>query len=485
MEEKDYSRPPLHGENNADESSGTTPDLASYYATAAAAASSGHEFYPEENLSDDTEEASVENAPVSARTSDDEHTVPADEDTTPEVPEEAVASENETTSPSGDSDDEFDAPAVAKENASMENALDNASSEDVSPTDAPADGHDNPADEGNALTDNEDQDIPSSDISDDGSPHGPLDLLSEQGDDTSSEEQKDGDDTSASKEPVPPYEQVPAFAAFQAPEKKEESADDDEPEGAEDDVPMSIMGHLNELRRRLFRIVIIVILGFVAFYGVSEPLYAFLSAPLQACMPEGSKLIYTSPQGAFFTYMKVALVASLFGTSPFSFYQLWAFIAPGLYREERRAVLPLAFFSSIFFLAGAAFCFFLVFPIAFQFFMGFATDTIVPMISVEEYLSFALKLLLAFGIVFEMPLFAYFLSRFGILSPAFMRRSRRYAILVIFIVAAILTPPDVFSQCLMAIPMLVLYEVSIYVSAMAYKKKEDHAGQKDTEKEND
>ena len=105
--------------------------------------------------------------------------------------------------------------------------------------------------------------------------------------------------------------------------------------------------------------------------------------------------------------------------------------------------------------------------------MGFATETIVPMISVEEYLSFALKLLIAFGVVFEMPLFAYFLSRFGLLTPDFMRRSRRYAILVIFIVAAILTPPDVFSQCLMAMPMLLLYEVSIYVSAAAYKKKDE------------
>ena len=247
--------------------------------------------------------------------------------------------------------------------------------------------------------------------------------------------------------------------------------DDDEDEGAEDDEPMSLMGHLNELRRRLFRIVIIVILGFVAFYGVSEQLYAYLSEPLRACLPEGSKLVYTSPQGAFFTYMKVALVASLFGTSPFSFYQIWAFIAPGLYREEKRAVLPLAFFSSIFFLAGASFCFLLVFPIAFQFFMGFATDTIVPMISVEEYLSFALKLLIAFGVVFEMPLFAYFLARFGVLTPEFMRRSRRYAVLVIFIVAAILTPPDVFSQVLMALPMLLLYEVSIYVASAAYPKK--------------
>ena len=345
----------------------------------------------------------------------------------------------------GDDSGKSSAPAAPGEDAPAENA-------DKNEGDAPAD---------------------TADIFDDGSPHGPLNLFGENaGEDGREQPEKEPETPVENSGEEKPASEVPAFAAFQAPEKKQEEPEEDEEEGAEDDVPMSIMGHLNELRRRLFRIVIIVLLGFVAFYGVSEPLYAFLSAPLQACMPEGSKLIYTSPQGAFFTYMKVALVASLFGTSPFSFYQLWAFIAPGLYREERRAVLPLAFFSSIFFLAGAAFCFFLVFPIAFKFFMGFATETIVPMISVEEYLSFALKLLIAFGLVFEMPLFAYFLSRFGLLTPEFMRRTRRYAILVIFIVAAILTPPDVFSQCLMALPMLLLYEVSIYVSAMAYKKKD-------------
>ena len=434
MEDKDYSQTPIDGDDKQNDAKDAKPDLASYYASAARAADTGHEFRPDQ---------------------------PADD-----------ASAGESGEPAAS-----DKPQAA--------------------SDAPAEKHDEP-----------------SDISEDGSPHGPLNLFSDdsrtedtegagddalnsddasgpdaeetpdagKADETPEADNADGKEPEADKsqteetppkEPAPPYENAPAFAAFQAPAKNDDRDDDDEPEGAEDDVPMSILGHLNELRRRLFRIVIIVVLGFVAFYGVSEQLYAFLSAPLQACMPEGSKLIYTSPQGAFFTYMKVALVASLFGTSPFSFYQLWAFIAPGLYREEKRAVLPLAFFSSIFFLAGAAFCFFLVFPIAFQFFMGFATDTIVPMISVEEYLSFALKLLLAFGLVFEMPLFAYFLSRFGILTPDLMRRSRRYAILAIFIVAAILTPPDVFSQCLMALPMLVLYEVSIYVSAMAYKKKED------------
>ena len=416
MEEKKPPLAPADQTKEQDTGSVTEPDLASYYAAAASAAVSGHTF---------------------------------DADKTP-------------------SDASPDAPAQDESSAEAPSAQ----------TPADRSGEDDAAMPEDANT--------PADISGDGSPHGPLDFFSEEKKESAPEQedapsgQEEAGAESEQTEPVPPYEDAPVIAAFQTPEKPEERTpqarmedEDEEEEGAEDDVPMSIIGHLNELRRRLFRIVIIVLLGFVAFYGVSEPLYGILSAPLQACMPEGSKLIYTSPQGAFFTYMKVALVASLFGTSPFSFYQIWAFIAPGLYREERRAVLPLAFFSSIFFLAGASFCFFLVFPIAFQFFMGFATDTIVPMISVEEYLSFALKLLIAFGVVFEMPLFAYFLSRFGLLTPAFMRRSRRYAILVIFIVAAILTPPDVFSQCLMALPMLLLYEVSIYVSAMAYRKKDE------------
>ncbi len=236
--------------------------------------------------------------------------------------------------------------------------------------------------------------------------------------------------------------------------------------------PMTLMGHLNELRRRLTRVVIMVLVGFIACYGVAEPIYGWLSEPLKAALPEGSKLIYTSPQGAFFVYLKVALVTSIFVTSPFTFYQLWAFIAPGLYQEEKQAIAPLAFFSAFFFLAGASFCYFLVFPLAFQFFMGFATDVIVPMISVEEYLSFALKLLIAFGLVFEMPLFAHFLTKMGLLTPDMMRRQRKYAILAIFVVAAILTPPDVFSQCLMAAPMLILYEVSIYVAASTRKKRD-------------
>ena len=420
MEDKDYSQTPIDGDDKQNDAKDAKPDLASYYASAARAAATGHEFRPDQPADD---------APA------EKHDEPSDisEDGSPHGPLNLFSDDSRAEEPESAGDDALNS--------------DDASGPDAEET----------PDAGKA------DETPEADNADGKEP----------------EADKSQTEETPPKEPAPPYENAPAFAAFQAPAKNDDRDDDDEPEGAEDDVPMSILGHLNELRRRLFRIVIIVVLGFVAFYGVSEQLYAFLSAPLQACMPEGSKLIYTSPQGAFFTYMKVALVASLFGTSPFSFYQLWAFIAPGLYREEKRAVLPLAFFSSIFFLAGAAFCFFLVFPIAFQFFMGFATDTIVPMISVEEYLSFALKLLLAFGLVFEMPLFAYFLSRFGILTPDLMRRSRRYAILAIFIVAAILTPPDVFSQCLMALPMLVLYEVSIYVSAKPTRKEDKKSDDED------
>ena len=233
--------------------------------------------------------------------------------------------------------------------------------------------------------------------------------------------------------------------------------------------PMSLMGHLHELRLRLTRILIVIILGFFACYAVSDTLFGELVKPLIATMPQGSKLIFTSIPEAFFVYMKVGFVASMFLTSPYSFYQIWAFVAPGLYEEERRNIIPLAAFSAFFFLSGAAFCYFAVFPVAFDFFMSFATDTILPMPSLNEYLAFALKLLIAFGLIFEMPLFAFFLARIGILTAAHLRRWRRYAILIIFIVAAILTPPDVVSQLLMAFPMLILYEVSIWIATFAQK----------------
>ena len=248
-------------------------------------------------------------------------------------------------------------------------------------------------------------------------------------------------------------------------------ASKEEEAAAEGGRSMTLLDHLSELRVRLVRSLIALTVGFFACYGFAEELFNYLMIPLTRALPSGAKLIYTALPEAFFVYMQVALVAGAFLASPYLFYQIWLFIAPGLYDEEKRHVIPIAGASALFFVAGAAFCYFQVFPYAFEFFVGFATDTIAPMPKLDEYLGFTLKMLLAFGLIFEMPLFAFFLARLGLVTAQWMRKTRKYAILAIFIVAAILTPPDVFSQLMMAMPMLVLYEISIIVAAVFGKKK--------------
>ncbi len=251
---------------------------------------------------------------------------------------------------------------------------------------------------------------------------------------------------------------------------------------------MTLMEHLSELRTRLVRSFIAIGLAFVVCYTFAEPLFAELCKPLVAALPEGSKLIFTALPEAFFVYVKVGFVAALFAVSPYIFYQIWEFISPGLYEEEKKYMIPMALISAIFFYSGAAFCFFVVFPYAFTFFVGFASEQIAAMPSLNEYLAFALKLLLAFGLIFEMPLFTFFLARMGVLTATMMRKARRYAILCIFILAAILTPPDVISQVLMAVPMMILYEGSIGVAAVFGRKKKSEAAEtqtdEDAEKEN-
>lgn len=243
----------------------------------------------------------------------------------------------------------------------------------------------------------------------------------------------------------------------------------------EEEEPLSLLDHLSELRVRVVRCFIAIGLGFMLCYSFAERIFNELMVPLVSAMPPDSKLIFTALPEAFFVYMQVAFVAAIFVVSPYIFYQVWAFISPGLYEEEKKTAIPIAFFSATFFISGAAFCYFQVFPYAFQFFMGFATDLILPMPSLSEYLSFALKMLIAFGLIFEMPLFAFFLSRIGLVTADMMRKFRKYAVLCMFIVAAILTPPDVFSQTLMAGPMILLYEISILIAAVVGKKKKDES----------
>ena len=279
----------------------------------------------------------------------------------------------------------------------------------------------------------------------------------------------------------PPLPPVPPVGAVQGPAAEPENLPvqnestppanpEDEAVEEEDDRPMGLMDHLSELRGRLVRCCLAVIVGFMACWAIVDPIFDALVDPLLKVLPEGSHAIYTTLPEGFFTRMHISFVAGVFVSSPVIFYQIWSFIAPGLYEEEKRHILPVAFMSAFFFISGGAFCYFVVFPNAFAFFVSYATDTIVAMPKISDYLSFVLKLILAFGLVFEMPLFAFFLARMGIITAELMRRVRRYAILGIFIVAAILSPPDVVSQLLMAAPMLVLYEISIYV-AVAFGKK--------------
>ncbi len=248
-----------------------------------------------------------------------------------------------------------------------------------------------------------------------------------------------------------------------------EDGGDGEPEDGEGG-RMSLIDHLKELRRRLCWCVIAAAVGFCACWAVVEPIFDILTQPLLAVLPAGSSAMYTTLPEAFFTRMFIAFMTGLFVVSPFIFYQIWAFISPGLYAEEKRFIIPVALVSAVFFVGGGLFCYFIVFHYAFQFFVSFATEQIVAMPKISDYLDFVIKLILAFGFIFEMPIFSFFLSRMGVVTAKSMRGFRRYAVLLVFIVAAILTPPDVVSQLLMAVPMLLLYEVSILVAAVCGRK---------------
>jgi sec-independent protein translocase protein TatC len=188
-------------------------------------------------------------------------------------------------------------------------------------------------------------------------------------------------------------------------------------------------------------------------------------------MKDGETLIYTGLPEAFFTYLKVAFLTGLIVASPIILYQFWMFVAPGLYKTERRMMAPVVLLSSLFFIGGALFGYFVVFPWGFKFFLGFATDTIRPLPSMREYFGFSAKLLLAFGLVFELPIVLTFLAKLGIVSVEFLKKNRKYAILIFFAGAAILTPPDVITQIMMALPLMALYEISIIGAKLFGKKK--------------
>jgi sec-independent protein translocase protein TatC len=237
------------------------------------------------------------------------------------------------------------------------------------------------------------------------------------------------------------------------------------------DVKMPLTAHLEELRWRLIKALLAIAVGFVASYNFSDSLFELLTRPLLALnASEGDALsvhlIGTGVGEAFFTKLKVSLIAGVFLSSPVLLYQLWRFVAPGLFPQEKRYARPFVLFGTFFFVAGAWFCYQLVLPVGYRFFIEqYATIRINPEIRISEYLSFTARMLLAFGVTFELPVFTFFFARIGLVTHRMMLGYARYAVLLIFVVAAVLTPgPDVASQLLMAGPLLLLYVISIGVA---------------------
>jgi len=237
-----------------------------------------------------------------------------------------------------------------------------------------------------------------------------------------------------------------------------------------DEKKLPLTAHLQELRKRLILSFVAIGIGFFVCYALKESLFNILAAPLLKVMPKGGALIFTSVAEAFFTYMKVAFIAGIILTSPFILYQIWAFVAPGLYQKEKKYAIPFVLGGSFFFVLGVLFGYYVTIPIGFKFLLGYATDFIKPMPSMKEYLSFSIKFLLVFGLVFEFPVVLVLLARIGVVDAKTLARQRKYAILLIFIFAAVMTPPDFISQVLMALPLIGLYELSILFSKIFGKK---------------
>jgi sec-independent protein translocase protein TatC len=249
----------------------------------------------------------------------------------------------------------------------------------------------------------------------------------------------------------------------------------------EDEIEASkapLMDHLIELRSRLIKALVAFVVMFIVFFYFAKDIYNILVIPFEIAAGPDAKLIYTAPQEFFFTQIKVAMFAAAFAACPVIFGQLYAFVAPGLYRHERAAFAPYLVATPVFFALGALLVFFIVMPNLLHFFLamqqskepGKAQIELLPRVS--EYLSLIMTLIFAFGIVFQMPVVLTLLGRVGIIDSAFLKSKRRYAIVLVFIVAAVLTPPDVFSQLSLAVPGLLLYELSIFSVRFIEKKKE-------------
>lgn len=247
---------------------------------------------------------------------------------------------------------------------------------------------------------------------------------------------------------------------------------------------MPLTEHLTELRKRIFISLGSVLLIFLVSFNFSAEIFDALTLPLKAEMKLSvtapyvqftdkppTPLVFLAPAEAFWMHFKVAFMSALVLSLPVIFLQFWKFISPGLLPKEKKYFLPFMFFAILLFSVGAVFCFVIILPFAMSFLLGYKTAQLTPMLSVGSYIDFCLKFILAFGAIFELPLVIIFLTRFGIVTPSALARNRKYAILAAFLLAAVLTPtPDAFNQTLMAVPIILLYEVGILLSRIIFRK---------------
>ncbi len=239
------------------------------------------------------------------------------------------------------------------------------------------------------------------------------------------------------------------------------------------DAELPLMSHLIEMRDRLLRVVLAVLLVFLGVFYFANDLYHVIATPLMQHLPEGASMISTKPAGTFFTPMKLALVLSIFAAMPFILYQMWAFVAPGLYTHERKLILPLLVSSTALFYAGMAFAYYVVFPLMFGFFIAVAPEGVAVMTDIGEYLDFVLKIFFAFGVAFEVPIATILLVWTGATSPEKLAGKRPYIIVGAFVIGMLLTPPDIISQTLLAIPMWLLFEAGLIASRYFLRLKQE------------
>ena len=234
--------------------------------------------------------------------------------------------------------------------------------------------------------------------------------------------------------------------------------------------------HIADLRKRLVISSITVVIMFFACFSFYEPILEWMMAPVKHALPAGTSMIAVEIQETFFTAMKVAFFGGFIISLPVIFWQLWLFLAPGLYDHEKKLVVPFVFFATLMFLLGASFAYYIVVPVGFDFLIAFGNSVVSVLPSIGKHVGFFTKLLIGFGIAFELPVITFFLAKIGLVNDQMLKDFFRYAVVLIFIVAAVLTPPDVISQVLMAAPLLILYGVSIYIAKVfnpAQKEEEE------------